>query len=868
MQVIKPQSLGLSTRPVEFRKRFGLCVSAFLHIPFAQAEGGTLWAEQTMWPFLTREMGAPLIDEGVAKLTPEFLVHGNAYPPPERRNACAVRASFAGCEKTLLVFGDRHWDGDTPSVPAPFQAMPLRWDRAYGGPDFPLNPVGRGRTAGGGVAWLPNVELPGDRLTARDQAIAPAGFGALDPLHPQRARHRGSYGKSYLREHAPGFPPDTDWRCFNLAPEDQWLPAALRGDEGFAFHHMHPDKACVDGRLPGLRARVFAGYCMPGGAEPKLREVPLRLTTVWFFPHAERCVAIFQGLAEVATDDGSDIASLLGAVERLSEPRPDAHYLDAITRRADPLLGGVYAMIDSDLLPSGIDTADPEVELAKKPFESEGLQAHTQRVRAEIDVQLARERAVEMGQDPDALGIRMPAPEPVPPSGEPLAAYLQAKLKEGQFQQWKALEDAVTAIEKALAFEQEHKIRLADLVHRGPPKYDAERELASMQAQASGGARPVDLRSVFPQLIRLEQAHRAGYLQSAHMQPPAFAMPAAAAAVLRDEMARAVQGGVRYFAGMDFTGADFSGLDLRGVDFEGAWLERVNLEGANLSGANCARAVLAHSRLCKAIAIGTVFREANLGKALLDGAVFDEADFTAAQFAHCDFSGTQARRATFTQAQLLDTVWGAADCAGARFAGQSFYRLAMVGLRGSEADLSGCTFIECDLDSADLRGADLSGATFATCRLDGASLAAARGPGAAAVKGSSLRGADLSQADLSGFNFGGSDLSQARLVRATLDGAHLSEAVLEGADLRLASAKGALLRKARCGRAVLAGVNFMDAVLQHTDLRGADLRRSNLFGADLSRVRLDGNTRLEGALLTRARTWPRLTPQQQQEAAP
>ena len=46
----------------------------------------------------------------------------------------------------------------------------------------------------------------------------------------------------------------------------------------------------------------------------------------------------------MATDDGSDIASLLGAVERNGEPRTDAYYLDAMARRADPLLGAVYAI--------------------------------------------------------------------------------------------------------------------------------------------------------------------------------------------------------------------------------------------------------------------------------------------------------------------------------------------------------------------------------------------------------------------------------------------------------------------------------------------------------------------------------------------
>jgi uncharacterized protein YjbI with pentapeptide repeats len=63
--------------------------------------------------------------------------------------------------------------------------------------------------------------------------------------------------------------------------------------------------------------------------------------------------------------------------------------------------------------------------------------------------------------------------------------------------------------------------------------------------------------------------------------------------------------------------------------------------------------------------------------------------------------------------------------------------------------------------------------------------------------------------------------------------------------------------------ALLAGANFQEAILQHADLRGADMRNCNLFAADMSRVRLDGDVQLEGALLKRARTWPRLTPEQQ-----
>ena len=864
MQVLKPQALGLSTRPIEFRKRFGLSISACLHLPFAQGERGTLWAEQSMWSFLSKEMAQPLIDEGVAKLTPEFLVHGKAFPPPDRPNGCAVRARFGTKEKTLLVLGDRHWEGSRPSPAQPFAEMPLDWSRAYGGPDYPPNTGGRGRQKTDGVAWLPNIELPHDRLLRPDQAIAPAGMGAMDLMHPQRVQYRGTYDADYLKQHAPGFAPDTDWRYFNLAPADQWMDGPLAGDEAFSFENMHPGKRLIEGRLPGMRARVFVGYRMAAG-EPKVREVPLRLTTVWFFPHAERCIAIFQGLAEVGTDDGSDVASLMGAVERAGEVRPDTHYLDAAAKRADPKMGPIYAIIDSDLLPDGVSTLDPDVEAAKAPFGTQGLQGEAQYRRAEMDVAFAREKVIAMGKDPDALGIRMPPREKVP-VGDELPPYLEKKMKEAEAQQWAAVEDAVTAIERAMAMSEAHKIDIAKAQHRGPPRYDPDRHMAEMRAQVAVGTRPLDLAPLFPKLCRIEDAHRAGYLQSAHMQPPAFAMPAGEAARLRDEMARAVAAGIKFFAGIDFTGADFSGLDLREVNFEGAWLESADLRNANLSGANLAGAVLAHANLEGVIAFGARFSKANLGKALLARGVFDGSDFSDAVLMRCAFAGTQMRHANFAKANLLETTWGDADWTGAALSGQVFYKLDLKGMRWPEADLSVCNFIESDLSGVDMHGAKLENATFATSKLDGARMMAAQCTGAVAVKGSSLAAADMSQANLRNFNFGASDMRGARLVRAVLDGANLCEAGLQGADLRLASAKGALMRKAVCTNALLSGVDFSGAIFQSADLRGADLRRSNLFGADLGRVRLDGSTRFDGALLKRARTWPRLTPEQQAAA--
>lgn len=864
MQVIKPQALGLSTRPIEYRKRFGLCVTAMLHVPFSQAQGGTLWGEQSAWNFLGQEMAAPLIDEGVAKLTSEFLVHGQAFVPADGRNSCAVRVRLGGRSKTLLVFGDRQWEGSQSSAPKAFASMPLDWAHAYGGAGHPSNPEGKGFASEKGMRLLPNIEHPDQVLHAPEQRVEPAGFGLLPPTHPQRTRYRGTYDENYTKEHAPGFAPDLDWRYFNLAPEDQWLDQPLRGDEPFQLDHLHPEKPIIEGRLPGLKARVFADYRQSGASEPRLREVPLRLTTVWFFPHAERALLLFQGLAEISTDDGSDVHGLLGAIERMGEPRSDAHYLNAIAQRNDPRWGAIQSLDDSDLLPEGIDAVDPETVRAATAFEGDNLQAEAQKRRAAIDVELAREEARARGQDPDALGIVMPVPEAKPAPNE-LVAHLKAQVLLAEAQQLEAIDDALTAMENAVAAQQKYSFDPLTMVHRGPPRFNADDELARLRASVPQAN--IDSDELHAKLWAKEISEHQGYLQTAHEQPPAHPMKAADAAVLREGMKKAIAGGLRTFAMMDFTGADFSGMDLHGVNFTGAWLESVDFTKANLSGANMSNAVLAHARFTDAIGIGTRLEGANLGRSSWAGAVFEGANFGKALLFHAALDRATLRRADMAGAQLLDTTWQGTDAQALSARDQVFYRRALTGMKFAEADMAGAQFIECDLSGADFRGAQLALATFVTCKLDGANLAGARAEGAMFVQGCSLVDIEIGKAILCNANFGASDMTRARAVSCVLDGANLCEVASPDSDWRLASAQGALLRRSVFARAQLAGVNFSNAILQHADLRSADMRRSNLFGADLARVRMDGGTRFDGALLKRSRTWPRLSVQEQEASA-
>lgn len=866
MHLIKPSVLALSSRPIEYRGRFGLSLSAALHLPFAQVPSGSLWGEQSMWSFLAQAMPVPLIDECVGKLTPEFLLNGKAFAPPESPTQCAVRAAVGSVEKTLIVSGDRAWAGGRSTAPLPFpDGMPLTSARAYGGADWPDNPSGRGRSAEDGQLRLPNLEYANDRWTEPGRPVRVAGFGRLDTLAPQRAQYCGTFDADYLKRHAPGYPPDLDWRHFNLAPSDQWLAAPLKGDEPFALDNLHPVKPRIRGQLPGLNVRLFAHYRIgPGDGEDafKLKEVPTRLTTVWFFPNDERMILIWHGLAEVSEHDGSDVARMMGAVERLGDVRPDEHYANVLARRLDPLYGGVESLNDADLVPHGLDTTDPAADAAGESFKMEGLQANAQYRRAQIEIAMARERLVAEGKDPDAMGVVMPERE-TPPTLAELPTYLKAKRKQLEREQLLALDDMLEHLERALAFAKQHKIDLTRLADRGPPAYRADDQLQALKSQFERAGQSFDAAAWAPRLAQREQGERLAYLQSAHLQPPAFPLPPAQAVQTRQELMWMLARGLRVLPEIDLTGADLSQMDLRGLNLAGAWLESANLSGSNLSGCDLSGAVLAHADLRACMLVDAKLAGANLGRAQMAGAVLDRADLTGAMLMHTAMANCHVRHACLKGVNLLHTSWGEVDATGADFAGVTFYRLDLRGLCLVEACLSGAQFVECQAKGLDFSRAQLSSATFVTCELQGARFCGAAAEGLVFAKQCELQQTDFARAQLSKANFGEASATEACFVSAQLDGANFGMARLDGADFRLASARGALFRKARVVRARMAGCHLQNALFPYADLRGTDFRRSNLFGADLSRVALDQNTCFDGALTERARTWPRLSPEQQ-----
>ena len=859
MQVIKPMALGISSRCLEFKRRLGLYITASVYFPFRPAGEGTCWTDMSMWKFLGAEMAeGPMIDEGVVKQRSEFLVHGSAYAPGGSAQAVEVVARVGSRQKVLHAVGRRRWNGRQATAPEPFASLPLDWRHAYGGPGFAPNPLGMGRAAPdapGQEQWLPQVVMPSVHPEHPEHDIAPAGLRALDCSWPQRARHAGTYDEAWMREQMPGLANDIDWRYFNLAPEDQWFDSPPRGDEAYEFVHMHPTKPKVGGVLPGLRARAFADH--GDGKMPKLREVPLRLTTLWFFPHAERGIALFQGLAECNEDDASDIHTLLAAIERLDEPRKPEHYLDALQRRRDPKKGALQSMREGDLVPAGLMGQDPEFEAQLADHKPDGLAGQAQRRGAEFRASLAIDQARALGQDPVKLGLALPKPEPVP-TLENLPDYLEKKEAEIVNAQVNAMLDAVERRNAALETAVKAGIDPQSLVPRGPPKYKADAHLAELQALAAGSQNPppFDAGKLAPQLRQVEANARSNYLAGAHEQAPAAPLPPERAQPLRSLVAQAHAEG-KSFLGADLTGADLSGMDLRGADFTGAWLESANLSGAKLDGAGFAFAVLAHADLSAADARQCDFFGANLGRAKLTTARLVQATLSNAVLSHTDLAQTDLRGARLDGAKLDSTTYGLADWRSVQGQGLVFIKADLKKMVMTHCQLARPTFIDCDLSGVDFSQARLERPTFVKCKGVATKFNGAALEGAVFVDGCDFSQADFKDARMKGSNLRGATLVQARFAGAVLDDSDLSDCNATGADFDGATLRNALLIKARLGQAKLTGTNLMNAIVQRADLRGADLRDSNLYGSDLSRVWLDAGSLLLGANADRAKTYPR-----------
>jgi uncharacterized protein YjbI with pentapeptide repeats len=876
MKVIKPQRLGLLSRIFESQGGFYFTVSILVYFPFESPS--FLLPEVKLWQLLPKELGKDAVfDAAMPKPHPEVLVTGNAYPPGgEPKPACAVRVKLGSVDKKLYVMGDRFWHFSGPSEPIPFTEMPITFERAFGGPGFAFNPVGKGYAKlkdefGREYHPLPNIENPANLVKSTGDRPKPAGLGAYDIMWPQRFSKFGTYDQKWLKEGFPGFAEDTDLSLFNTAPEDQWLKGELLGDEAFQIENMHPEEPTLSSRLPGVRGVCFIRQKTRDGEV--FREIGTRIDTVHFLPHHQRGVVIFRGTTAVREDDAADILTLLIAAEDMSAaPKSTDHYRAVLEARLDKEKGALLALKDIDLLPP---QSPPEGPLADEQGSDMDELVATEKLleknlRNKMDKEVAKVRAdlVAMGLDPEKH--IPPTPEPqLPTSLDNLTEYIESLnpvIEQAKKVAAESVENAQANLKatcEQAGLDYEKTLKKAERSGGGPPKLSAKKEmeeirLAREHMRAAGIVIPED-KSVPPdeeierRLIASEQQLMDAYRRFAHLFPEAEAPEGEAAEVLRAEVVAAHRNGVS-LAGRDLTGVNLSNLDLSGINLQGALLEGANFEGTNLSGAVLAGAVLARANFTKAHLEGAVLLGANLGRAILrDAQLIGGIDLTGATLMYADMSGASFQGAKLDRVDMFEALFKGASFREIQGTMLNFVQSDLSNVSFLRAQLIKCNFVETTLNNVDFSSATLTQSVFVSSKGTGVKFRGASAGNLRVVKESAFPGADFLGAFLDGSNLRGTNLSGADLSGASLNNADFSECNLRDARLYRARAISSLFIRTDFSGAYAVSINMMQAILQKARLHGADFRGANLFRADLARSEGDKATSFDDAVVRQVR---------------
>ncbi|HLL03345.1 MAG TPA: DUF2169 domain-containing protein [Myxococcaceae bacterium] len=189
----------------------------------------------------------------------DIYVSGYAWAPKGKPVTEMLAAVKVGpCQKAIRVFGTRVWYrgalGLKPSAPRPFESMPLRYERSFGGvaadngketPAYePRNPVGMGLYGSAKEAVeqpLPNLEDPLHLMSSPTEIVMPAGFGPIARSWKPRLDFAGTYDEAWIEQRAPLWPKNFDPRFFNAASSGLVASPGLRGGEPVVLAGLSPD---------------------------------------------------------------------------------------------------------------------------------------------------------------------------------------------------------------------------------------------------------------------------------------------------------------------------------------------------------------------------------------------------------------------------------------------------------------------------------------------------------------------------------------------------------------------------------------------------------------------------------------------------
>lgn len=775
----------------------------------------------------------------------EVLLRGTVYAPADAGARPALRAGLqvGDWHKSLAVFGPRRFQRGIVrqpiTEPEPISQLPLSYANAFGGPNEPRNPVGKG-TRGDA---LPNIEYLDTPINSSTDRPPPAGFGPLSPNWQPRAGRVGTYRRDYLETAWPGFPDDFDWRFFNAAPPDQQFQGFLRGDEPVTLTGLDPQHGLYRTRLPGQRV-----VALREDRQGPAQFLSMHLDTLAIDADAGILELVWRGVTPAADFEARNIGRIAILSERLDEPW---QALPAYQSTIDEAIAARESVFEPEA--PAAPTAEPP---PSRPTDERPEEAAPSGLPDELAAQIESLRRANAASAPESTQ----QPPELDPEVEAEAERILADIADRERDEAEANDSNRWTREQVIAAtEARHSLagedlRGLDLSHHtfGAADFRGARldgsdftgaELAGAafghcSLRAARLARAIlhhaDLSDTDLSEAVVTDADLTGarlcraICNSASLERAQLAHTDCTSATFRDAAMNGSRLTEAVAIAADFTGAMMRGTDLEDCAAVAALFTGADLIDARMPAANLQEAVLSQTRLARAD---------------LQGARLNAADATAAELTHADLREAALGEAVFTNADLRsaradDTVALDSDFTDAVLTEASFLRASLAGacFSGARADaavFSGSDCTETQLDGLSARGADFSGACIAQWRAtDGANLQRANLRGAngaeAVFEGAALEGACFAYADLPGTNFVQANAADADFTAADLRWANFTLARCERARFESANLFEAILEGADCGQAGFRAANCYGVEFLDSRLSGADMQQTNL----------------------------------------
>ncbi|MDI1476397.1 DUF2169 domain-containing protein [Polyangium sp. y55x31] len=226
----------------------------------------------------------------------DVMLVGHAYAPGKQPvRSMMTRLVVGALDKSIEVWCDRGFrvqDGQLLEGPR-FSKMPLRWERAAGGPET-NNPAGMRFDAAPdayGMVPIPNLQPPGMFVSKRSDTFSPVGYGPVGAAWPARKQRLGRLAGTFSPagwETRP-LPEGMDPGYFQAAPPDQQV-TEIRPNERIVLEGLHPEHARVVTSLPGVRPSVVVVR-----ATGEREEVQLVADTLWIDTDRGMCCVVWRG---------------------------------------------------------------------------------------------------------------------------------------------------------------------------------------------------------------------------------------------------------------------------------------------------------------------------------------------------------------------------------------------------------------------------------------------------------------------------------------------------------------------------------------------------------------------------------------------